>query len=96
MRQMRSLHEDIVACYSNMAAVPFFLIIMLMQGESIHHFKTLEAPEWIAISLLAVTFILSQTFRFKGLQNQQASKLQPFMFLMPSVSHAIVSIRGRR
>ena len=83
MRQMRKLDENVVSCYMNGFAIPVMIIICYSMGSDLSSWRDFEALEWFCIFALSFTVIGSQTFRFKALQNEEASKLQPLNFLAP-------------
>ena len=67
-----------------MTAIPVFTLLVFAEGKSLTAWKQLEALDWLALCGESLAFILFQIFLFKAMQNQQAAKLQPFMFLMPA------------
>lgn len=72
---MRKLHEDVVSCYMNSVAIPVMIAACYATGGDLSAWRDFEALEWFCIFALSLTVIGSQTFRFKALQNEEASKL---------------------
>jgi uncharacterized membrane protein len=83
MRQMKSLDENVVSCYMNSTAIPVMMGICYATGGNLTAWKDFEVVEWFCIVALSITVILSQTLRFKALQYEEASKLQPLGFMAP-------------
>ena len=80
---MKKLNENVVSCYMNGFSIPIMIGLCYATGNDLSAWKDFDGLEWFCIFALSVTVILSQTFRFKALQNEEASKLQPLQFLAP-------------
>ena len=83
MRKMKKLNENVVSCYMNACSIPVMIALCYVTGSDLSAWRDFEALEWFCIFALSVTVLMSQTFRFKALQNEQAAKLQPYQFLAP-------------
>ena len=75
MRQMRKLDENVVSCYMNGIFVPVMIGLCYATGGNLSAWKNFVALDWFCMVALSIFFIMSQTFRFKALQNEEASKL---------------------
>ena len=83
MRQMKNLDENVVSCYMNSTGIFVMMGLCYATGGNLTAWKDFEAIEWICIVALSISVILSQTLRFKALQYEQVSLLQPLAFLAP-------------
>jgi len=83
MRQMRSLNENVVSCYMNGVAIPVMIGLCYASGGDLSAWRSFGFLEWFCLVGLSVSTIMSQTLRFKALQNEEAAKLQPLQFLNP-------------
>ena len=80
---MRQLNESVVSCYMNAATVVILAPIVYAIGEDLSPWFSFSVWDWCWIIGLSFSVIGSQTFRYKALQNEKASALQPYNFLNP-------------
>ena len=80
---MRGLDENVVSCYMNSTAIPVMIGFCYATGGDLSAWRDYGLLEWFCLVALSISVIFSQTFRFKALQNEEASKLMPLQFLTP-------------
>ena len=83
MRQMKKLNESVVSCYMNFASVLVLGPLVYAMGHDLSICWSFSVYDWLWVVGLSGSSICSQTFRYKALQSEKASALQPYNFLNP-------------
>ena len=63
--------------------IPVYIGLCFATGGDLSAWQDFDGVEWFCIMALSISVIMSQIFRFKAYQNEEASKLQPLQFLNP-------------
>ena len=83
MRTMRKMPEAIVSLYMNFTLGALMFLVIWMTSNNFSTWFSFEFKDWLALLGLSTCVLLSQTLRFKALQNHKASALQPWAFINP-------------
>jgi uncharacterized membrane protein len=75
MRMMQKMPETIVSLYNNFTLLITNALIIYYNSGNYDAWGAFDRIDWFALISLSITVLLSQTLRFKALQNHKASAL---------------------
>lgn len=75
MRMMQKMPETIVSLYNNFTLLITNALIIYYNSGNYDAWGAFDHIDWFALISLSITVLLSQTLRFKALQNHKASAL---------------------
>ena len=76
MRKMKKFNDSVVSWYQQWFLLIVSAIVIPIEGNSFKIYKDLDWLSWVWMTFAAITYIYTETMRFKALKLHNASALQ--------------------